>query len=62
MPARHRHAGSDDCGADDYVVKPFDVPELLARIRRHSSRFLSNGRAPESSEAAEPDLQIDIAK
>lgn len=22
-----------DAGADDYVVKPFDVPELLARIR-----------------------------
>jgi DNA-binding response OmpR family regulator len=22
-----------DAGADDYVVKPFDLPELLARIR-----------------------------
>jgi DNA-binding response OmpR family regulator len=22
-----------DCGADDYVVKPFSVPELMARIR-----------------------------
>ncbi len=22
-----------DCGADDYVVKPFDLPELLARVR-----------------------------
>jgi len=22
-----------DCGADDYVVKPFDLPELFARLR-----------------------------
>jgi PleD family two-component response regulator len=28
----HRTAGPD-AGADDYVSKPFDAPELLARIR-----------------------------
>ena len=22
-----------DCGADDYLAKPFEIPELLARIR-----------------------------
>ncbi len=27
-----------DAGADDYVVKPFDLPELLARIRALSRR------------------------
>lgn len=27
-----------DLGADDYVVKPFDVPELLARMRAVSRR------------------------
>jgi two-component system KDP operon response regulator KdpE len=34
--ARHEHAGKIallDAGADDYVVKPFSVGELLARIR-----------------------------
>ncbi|WP_410210697.1 response regulator [Aquirhabdus sp.] len=40
-----------DLGADDYVVKPFEVPELLARIRAVTRRqsgsaqpLLSNGK------------------
>ncbi|MBN8844146.1 MAG: response regulator transcription factor [Sphingomonadales bacterium] len=50
-----------DAGADDYIVKPFDMAELLARIRAVSRRkdgdaspVLSNGRIhldPASHEA-----------
>lgn len=32
-----------DAGADDYVLKPFDIDELLARIRAHLRR--ASGRA-----------------
>ncbi len=52
-----------DVGADDYIVKPFHVPELIARIRsvmRRAGRTLGNGRItlgplwadPESRQAA----------
>lgn len=34
---KERIAGLD-CGADDYIVKPYDVGELLARIRALSRR------------------------
>lgn len=28
-----------DCGADDFVGKPFDIPELIARVRAHLRRM-----------------------
>jgi len=34
-----------DTGADDYLVKPFDVPELLARLRALIRRSVHQARA-----------------
>src|SRR5512138_1168976 len=39
-----------DTGADDYLVKPFDLPELLARLRALIRRSAGN---------AHPEIEID---
>lgn len=46
-----------DTGADDYVVKPFDLPELLARLRALIRRSANQT----SSVVAIGDVSIDIA-
>jgi two-component system, OmpR family, KDP operon response regulator KdpE len=47
-----------DAGADDYVVKPFGMPELLARIRAALRRTTAGEELPA---LATKDLSIDFA-
>jgi two-component system, OmpR family, KDP operon response regulator KdpE len=47
-----------DAGADDYVVKPFGIEELLARIRATLRRFAPNDALPPFTSK---DVNIDFA-
>lgn len=48
-----------DCGADDYLVKPFDFRELVARIHALLRR---RNAAPEAAELLrEADLEVNLA-
>jgi len=50
-----------DSGADDYVVKPFGIQELLARIRANLRRYTSEADAPPLVFSSQ-DLTIDFAR
>ena len=54
-----------DCGADDYITKPFGVSELLARIRtaiRHTRTGLANETIATTGKFKSGDLEIDYDK
>lgn len=53
-----------DAGADDYLVKPFELDELFARIRallRRSSYAITQGAADEDEALSFEDLRMNLA-
>jgi DNA-binding response OmpR family regulator len=54
--------GGLDAGADDYITKPFDVTELLARVRAHLRRSSFGEQRHLEAPFILGDLQIDFAQ
>lgn len=49
-----------DAGADDYMVKPFDIRELEARVRVLLKRKISTETQPQEKELCYADLRVNL--
>lgn len=56
--AEHEKIALLDAGADDYITKPFSIPELLARMRAHVRR---RARTETQADIVIGSLTIDLA-
>jgi len=47
-----------EVGGDDYIIKPFDTNEVIARIRAVARRSIKNKKTPENESFVIADLQV----